>query len=82
MVEVPPEIRTSLSNKRHRYGALPCGSLAYRTAAINPARKVFEETFHQAPLDPELAGKRQPTNENSAPAASRRERDRATCNKR
>ena len=48
-------------NKRRRYSALPCGSSAYpertRAAAIDLARKVFEETFQQASLNPELAWK-------------------------
>ena len=47
----------SLINKRRRYSALPCGSSAYPAAAIDLARKVFEETFQQASLNPELARK-------------------------
>jgi hypothetical protein len=61
MIEVPAEIKnTSLSNKSRRYSALLCGSSAYRETN-DPlrylARKVFEETFQEVSLNPELARK-------------------------
>ena len=61
MVEVPPEIQNVIEQQEASLQriamwivSLPRGN---RAAAISLARKVFEETFQQASLNPDLARK-------------------------
>ena len=61
MVEVPPEIQNVIEQQEASLRriamwivSLPRGN---RAAAISLARKVFEETFQQASLNPDLARK-------------------------
>jgi hypothetical protein len=61
MVEVPPEIKNVIEQQEASLQRIAMWIVGIprenRTAAINLARKIFEETFQQASLDPELASK-------------------------
>jgi photosystem II stability/assembly factor-like uncharacterized protein len=59
MVDIPPEIKNVIEQQEASLQRIAMWIVGIpgenRTAAINLARKVFEETFQQASLDPELA---------------------------
>lgn len=59
MVEVPPEIKNVTKQQEASLQRIAMWVIGLprenRAAAINLARKVFEETFQQASLHPELA---------------------------
>ena len=61
MVEVPPEIKNVIDQQEASLQRIAMWIIGLprenRAAAIDFARKVFEETFQQVSLNPELAGK-------------------------
>jgi hypothetical protein len=61
MVEVPPEIKNVIDQQEASLQRIAMWIIGLprenRAAAIDLARKVFEETFQQASLNPELARK-------------------------
>ena len=61
MVEVPPEIKNVIDQQEASLQRIAMWIIGLprenRAAAIDLARKVFEETFQQASLNPELAWK-------------------------
>jgi hypothetical protein len=61
MVEVPPEIKNVIEQQEASLQPIAMWIIGLprenRAAAINLARKVFEETFQQASLNQELARK-------------------------
>ena len=61
MVEVPPEIKNVIDQQEASLQRIAMCIIGLprenRAAAIDLARKVFGETFQQASLNPELAGK-------------------------
>ena len=61
MVEVPPEIKNVIEQQEASLQRIAMWIIGLprenRGAAIDLARKVFEETFQQASLNPELARK-------------------------
>ena len=61
MVEVPPEIKNVIEQQEASLQRIAMWIIGLprenRAAAINLARKIFEETFQQASLNQELARK-------------------------